>query len=192
MGARVVVGVSGSLASLAALRAAAGEARRAGRVLVAVIAWEPPEGEGLYARRPDRAWARHWEAEARATLDRAFEEAFGGAPQGVTVERWVVRDRPGRALCGLVEHGDDLLVLGTRRRWSRTGRHVHAHAGCPVMTVPGPSIPKHARRTLRKARAADFSAPAPFPDVSGPSARRGARTFHPLDPRRDGLDHRSG
>ncbi|TGA93813.1 universal stress protein, partial [Streptomyces sp. MZ04] len=55
MGARVVVGVSGSPASLAALRVGVDEARRAGRVLVAVIAWEPPEGEGLYARRPDRA-----------------------------------------------------------------------------------------------------------------------------------------
>ncbi|MEV8017952.1 universal stress protein [Streptomyces sp. NPDC086554] len=192
MGARVVVGVSGSLASLAALRAAAGEARRSGRVLVAVIAWEPPEGEGLYLRRPDRAWARHWQDAARASLDRAFEEAFGGSPQGVTVERWVVRDRPGRALCGLVQRGDDLLVLGTRRRWSRTGRHVHAHAGCPVMTVPGPSAPRHARRALRKARAEDFAAIPPLPTALMTGSRRRARIFRPVDPRRAGLDRRPG
>ncbi|MGW7082323.1 universal stress protein [Streptomyces sp. NPDC054871] len=114
VGARFVVGVSGSPASLAALRVGVEEARRGGRVLVAVIAWEPPEGEGLYARRPDRAWARHWEAVARERLDQAFEEALGGAPEGVVVERWVVRGKAGPAVCDLAAAGsaDDLVVLG--------------------------------------------------------------------------------
>ncbi|MEV0323846.1 universal stress protein [Streptomyces sp. NPDC050658] len=173
MGARVVVAVSGSLASLAALRAGAREARRAGLVLVAVIAWEPPEGEGLYAKRPDRAWAEQWETAARESLDRAFDEAFGGVPQGVTVERRVVRDRPGRALCGLVSGADDLLVLGVRRRWSRISRYVHAHAGCPVMAVPGPWVPKHARRTLRRLSVADFVRPAMSPAEVGLDRRPG-------------------
>ncbi|MCX4420352.1 hypothetical protein [Streptomyces mirabilis] len=52
---QVVVGVSGSLAGLAALRTAVRAARSSGRVLVAVLAWEPPEGEVLHARNPDSA-----------------------------------------------------------------------------------------------------------------------------------------
>ncbi|MGW7309631.1 universal stress protein, partial [Streptomyces sp. NPDC054835] len=63
---RIVVGVSGSLASLAALRQAAALARRDGAELLAVLAWEPPEGEAAHARTPDRAWARLWADEARA------------------------------------------------------------------------------------------------------------------------------
>ncbi|MER5827735.1 universal stress protein, partial [Streptomyces mirabilis] len=41
---RVVVGVSGSPGSLAALHRGAFEARRTGAVLLAVGAWEPPRG----------------------------------------------------------------------------------------------------------------------------------------------------
>ncbi|MGW4979256.1 universal stress protein [Streptomyces mirabilis] len=74
---QVVVGVSGSLAGLAALRTAARAARDSGRVLVAVHAWEPPEGEVLYVRNPDGAWPARCAREAAARLDRAFEEAFG-------------------------------------------------------------------------------------------------------------------
>ncbi|MFD8650592.1 universal stress protein [Streptomyces mirabilis] len=96
---QVVVGVSGSLAGLAALRTAARAARSSGRVLVAVLAWEPPEGEVLHARNPDSAWAARCAREAAARLDRAFEEAFGGTPSEVTVVRRVVRARPDRALC---------------------------------------------------------------------------------------------
>ena len=70
---QVVVGVSGSLVGLAALRTATRAARDSGRVLVAVLAWEPPEGEVLYARNPDSAWAAHCAREAAARLDRAFE-----------------------------------------------------------------------------------------------------------------------
>ncbi|WP_447041000.1 universal stress protein [Streptomyces sp. DSM 118878] len=150
---RVVVGVSGSLASLAALRAAADEARRSGRLLVAVTAWEPPEGEALYLRHPDPAWARQWRAEARARLDGAFDAVFGGAPPGVRCERRVVRARPERALPGLAVHPYDLLVLGTRpgrRRPGRLRRRVGARALCPVLTVPAPAVPRGLRRTLRR------------------------------------------
>ncbi|MEU5953015.1 universal stress protein [Streptomyces sp. NPDC047525] len=174
MGARVVVGVSGSLASLAALRVGVEEARRAGRVLVAVIAWEPPEGEGLYARRPDRAWARHWEAEARGRLDRAFEEVFGGAPEGVVVERWVVRGAAGRAVCEFVGAAEeDLVVLGARKGWGwgRVSRHAQRRAGCRVMVVPGPVAPRGMRRALRKARPEDFSPGPPSPELPAPRAR---------------------
>ncbi|MET8682707.1 universal stress protein [Streptomyces sp. NPDC004732] len=156
----VVVGVSGSLASLAALRAGAEQARRGGRVLVAVHAWEPPEGEGLYLRHPDPQWARHWWTEARARLDRAFDEVFGGAPPGVVSERRVIRGRPGRVLCELAAHPDDLLVLGARpgrHHVTRTHRYVHTHATCAVLTVPAPPAPKGMRRTLRRMTTEDFA-----------------------------------
>ncbi|MFE5022196.1 universal stress protein [Streptomyces sp. NPDC056656] len=161
---QVVVGVSDSLGGLAALRAAAEQARRSGRVLVAVLAWEPPEGEGLYARRPDPRWARHWHGEARARLDRAFAEALGGPPQDVDLVRRVVRARPGRALCEAVTGPDDLLVIGVhpRRMWrGRIHRYVVTHAGCPVLTVPAPPLARHELRALRRASAHDFAAAGP-------------------------------
>ncbi|WP_369205793.1 universal stress protein [Streptomyces sp. PU-14G] len=164
---RLVVGVSGSLASLAALRAGAREARAGGRTLVAVLAWEPPEGESAYMLRPDRAWARHWYGEARARLEAAFDEAFGGDPPGVrTVGRRVVRDQPWRALCTVADRADDHLIVGTRApsravfglgaRYGPTTRKVLARAGCPVLTVPAPRFPRHYRTMLRRARADDF------------------------------------
>lgn len=52
--ARVVVGVSGSLGSVTALRRAASEARRRSAELWPVLAWVPPGGE-LAARRSPAA-----------------------------------------------------------------------------------------------------------------------------------------
>ncbi|QDQ14473.1 universal stress protein [Streptomyces spectabilis] len=158
---RVVVGVSGdSLASLAALRVAAREARRSGRTLVAVLAWEPPEGEALYLRHPDPAWAAHWRGVARERLTGAFDEAFGGGPPGVVAERSVTRGRPGPVLCRVASRPEDLLVVGVRRggRWpGRVRRYAEAHAACPVVAVPAPLEPVALRRALRRARAEDFA-----------------------------------
>lgn len=111
----VVVGVSSSLASLAALRRGVLEARRDGRTPVAVAAWEPPDGETLYAKRPDRAWARMWEDKARLRLSRAFDEALGSVPTDLHVVRRVVRDEPGSALCAIAHRPDDLLIVARRR-----------------------------------------------------------------------------
>ncbi|MEU6658260.1 universal stress protein [Streptomyces sp. NPDC046821] len=159
-GGQVVVGVSDSLGGLAALRAATEEARRSDRVLVAVLAWEPPEGERRYARFADQEWARHRHGEARAALDRAFAEALGGPPRDVDLVCRVVRDRPGHALCATASGPDDLLVIGVhpRRLWrGRIHRYVVAHADCPVMTVPAPPGPtRHELRALRRATARDF------------------------------------
>jgi nucleotide-binding universal stress UspA family protein len=154
--------VSGSLASLAALRVAAHAARESGRTLVAVLAWEPPEGEALYVRNPDSAWAAQCEREARARLDRAFDEVFGGTPQGITVRRRVIRGRPDRVLLAWVADPADLLVLGTRtgtRTSPRRGpvrRRVRARARCPVLIAPTPELPRRDRRALRRATAEDF------------------------------------
>lgn len=158
VGGRVVAGVSGSPASLAALRSAVAEARRSERSLVAVLAWEPPEGEAMYRRWPDAAWARHWHVQARARLAEAFGEALGGIPYDVDVTPRVVRDRPGAALVETAAHPDDLLVIGVRPRSLRRAahRHVRRHAVCPVLTVPVRPLLRTELRALRRMSAADF------------------------------------
>ncbi|MBO1331272.1 universal stress protein [Streptomyces sp. VRA16 Mangrove soil] len=143
---RVVVGVNGSPASLAALRSAVDQARRTHRPLVAAIAWQPPEGEGLYSRWPDRQWARHWYGEARATLTGAFEAALGGLPSDVDATLRVVRGKPGPVLVGLTSGPDDLLVVGGHR--GAVHRHVRRHSLCPVLTVPVRKVNKAELRAL--------------------------------------------
>ena len=199
---RVVVGVSGSLASLAALRYATALARRESVPLLAVLAWEPPEGEGLYARRPDRDWARLWAEDARHRLRNAFADALGAAPADLAVERRIVRDAPAAALRTAADRPGDLLVVGAAARRGRLARlrrrpvlrAVRNDAACPVLTVPGPELRPGEARVLRR------NARTSVPDGSGTEARadrdrraersdegRGSRTG-----RRDGGRTRGG
>ncbi|GGR97708.1 hypothetical protein GCM10010252_40430 [Streptomyces aureoverticillatus] len=153
-----VGGRGGSGASLAALRAGARLARRDGRRLVVVLAWEPPEGEALYLRRPDPEWARYWERDAWGRLDAAFDAVFGGVPVGVEVERRVVRGPAGRVLCGVASRPADVLVVGARggRRWrGRVRRYVDAHAVGAVLVVPVVGVSRGVRRALRRVTVAD-------------------------------------
>ncbi|GAA2771037.1 universal stress protein [Streptomyces showdoensis] len=168
---RIVVGVSGSLASLAALRHATALARRERAELLAVLAWGPPEGEAAYARTPDRAWAGMWAEHARAGLTRAFEDALGAAPEGLVVERRLVRDAPAAALCRAADRPGDLLVLGTTTGRGRLGgprrrpvlRAVTARAGGPVLVVPGPVLRRGEARVLRRHARAAVVAPGEYP-----------------------------
>ncbi|MFB6841340.1 universal stress protein [Streptomyces sp. NPDC056361] len=172
-GGRVVVGVSGSLASLAALRRATSVARRDGVPLLAVLAWEPPEGEALHARMPDRAWARLWEEDARRRLEDAVLDGLGRIPADVVFEGRAVRGAPADVLRALAGRPGDLLVVGAaprRGRLSRLRRRpvlraVLDRAACPVLTVPGPALlPGEARVLRRNARAS-------APDGAGAEAR---------------------
>ncbi|MFI8763940.1 universal stress protein [Streptomyces sp. NPDC053792] len=182
-GGRVVVGVTGSLASLAALRHATAVARRNGAPLLAVLAWEPPEGEALFARMPDRAWARLWGEDARRRLEEALADGLGGAPVDLAFEARVVRGAPAAALCSVADRPGALLVLGSapgRGRFARLRRQPVLRAAlhrapCPVLTVPGPVLrPGEARVLRRNART-----PAPgrateyghSPSVPGPKVR---------------------
>lgn len=156
----MVVGVSDSLAGLAALRRGILEARRTGRTLVAVRAWEPPEGDALYRRRPEPSWGRLWSEEARRLLDRVFELACGGPPADLRIVRRVVRGPAGPVLCSIASSPDDLLVIGKARprgplaRLHRrpVHRHVPARAECEVLVVAGPRLLPREARILRRDR----------------------------------------
>ncbi|MFE4520237.1 universal stress protein, partial [Kitasatospora sp. NPDC056783] len=132
---RVIVGLSGSLSSLAALYHAVGEAARSQAVLVPVAAWAVSERDGL---RP----LAELEHAARRRLDVAFEQAYGGYPSDLVIHPLVVNSEPGPALVGAVTGPEDLLVLGaaTRRRLDRlrhgsVARHCRHRARCRVVEV---------------------------------------------------------
>jgi nucleotide-binding universal stress UspA family protein len=163
---RVIAGVSGSLRSLGALRAAVAEARSAGAAVLAVLAWAPAGGEIAYLRAPCPLLLRLWEQEAHERMRDAFDEAFGGMPDDVAVRQLVVRAPPGPALVELADQPGDLLVVGYGGR-SRLGCAVHghvtrycmAHARCPVLAVPPPELIRELRPRRHHWRPEDFATP---------------------------------
>ncbi|MGW4567552.1 universal stress protein [Streptomyces sp. NPDC004561] len=141
--ARVVVGVSGSLGSVTALRRATALARRLGAELWPVLAWEPPGGDQAARRSPAAGLpVEEWQRLARQRLVSVLEEIFGTVSPGVPVHALVVRGAPGRALVAVADREDDVLVVGAGRRGlqrafsGRVSRHCLAHAVCPVLAVP--------------------------------------------------------
>ncbi|HEX5594497.1 MAG TPA: universal stress protein [Micromonosporaceae bacterium] len=135
-GGRIVVGVDGSDAAHAALRWAVGQARLAGAVLDAVIAWDYPVfsvGEILLPPHDP-------ESMARQMLQYAVEEA---QTDGVDLRQHVLA---GHAAQVLVETAKEarLLVVGSRGRGTFTAAmlgsvayHCVQHAPCPVVVVRG-------------------------------------------------------
>src|SRR5450759_3156417 len=84
---RIVVGVSGSLASLTALRWATDEARLRGASLNVVRAWDPARHAAPYAAPGHRPTCDEDQVTARDGLAAAIRDAFGpAAPDGVTAE----------------------------------------------------------------------------------------------------------
>jgi nucleotide-binding universal stress UspA family protein len=141
--ARVVVGVSGSLGSVTALRRATALARRLGAELWPVLAWEPPGGDPAARRSPAASLlVEDWQRLARQRLASVLEEIFGGDAPGVPMHAVVVRGAPGPALVATADREDDVLVVGAGRRGlqrafsGRVSRHCLAHAVCPVLAVP--------------------------------------------------------
>lgn len=165
---RIIAGVSGSLRSLGALRAAAAEARKYGIPLAAALAWTPRGGEIAYQRAPCPLLLRLWEQEARERLHGAFEQALGGRPADITITELVVRGEPGPVLVRLADRPDDILVVGygRRRRLSyvmhgAVTRYCMAHARCPVLAVPPPELIAELRPWRHHWRAEDFAQPLP-------------------------------
>jgi nucleotide-binding universal stress UspA family protein len=139
-GARVLVGVGDSIASVTVLRAAARIADELDAELLAVRAWLAPPT--LPGSRPEL----HDEARATAThaLARQVDAAFpDGRPSRLRMEI-----RQGTPAAVLVEGSRtaDVVVVGRRgrSRWSAAllgsvSLPVAAHAGCPVLVVPDES-----------------------------------------------------
>ena len=142
-GQRVIVGVTGSVGNLEALRRAAAEARRHETVLVAVHAWTPPGGDLAERRCSVPELRQVWQDAAWQRMRDAFDTALGGPPPDLHVEPVVVRGDAGRVLVTVASGDDDLLVVGAGRRgllWRllhrRVGRYCLARAACPVLVVP--------------------------------------------------------
>jgi len=144
---RIVVGVSGSLGSLAALHRAVDEARRTEAEVLAVLAWLPQGGEHGYRLAPCPPLLAAWEDAAVARLGEALDEAFGCVPAGVRLSAQVVRGDTGPALVHTADRPDDLLVVGAGsgsllRRGLRPSVTAYCvkRAACPVLAVPKPTL----------------------------------------------------
>jgi nucleotide-binding universal stress UspA family protein len=131
----VIVGVDHSEQSVAALAAAADQARRRGVPLVPVYVHDPvlTDIAGVGVAAPDPA---AMEANERRTLELAAEVA-----QGVDVQAEVLVGNPGDELKRLARP-QDLLVVGSRGRGGFTGlllgstsTQLAQHAHCPVLVV---------------------------------------------------------
>jgi nucleotide-binding universal stress UspA family protein len=163
---RVIAGVNGSMRSLAALRVAVDEARSATAVLQPLLAWAPVGGEVAYRRAPCPALLGVWQDAASDRLHRAFDEAFGGMPDGLVIEPVVVRGAAGPALVRMADQPDDLLVVGGGG-WGRIARNFHgavgryclARARCPVLVVPPPELIRELRSRRRHWRPEDVASP---------------------------------
>ena len=165
--ARVVVGVTGSASSAAALRRGVLEARRSGSVLLPVLAWEPPGGEATYRTAPVPALAALWERQARERLEAAIAEAVGVLPADLRVEPLAVRGPAAWALTELADRPDDLLVLGAGPRGriarmfrGRVRRRAAVRTPAPLLLVSPGRPPARVRRDLRRISADDFRPPA--------------------------------
>jgi nucleotide-binding universal stress UspA family protein len=181
-GKRVIVGVSGSLRSLGALRAGVEEARQTGAPLVAVLAWVPAGGELASRRAPCPVLLKLWEQAARERLTEAFDAAFGGVPADVTARGMVVRGRAGPLLVELADQPDDLLVVGCGRgNWltstvrGSVTRYCMAHAHCPVLAVPPPEMIAEVRSRSHRWRPEDFAAAQDARPAATPGAEAARR-----------------
>ena len=142
-GQRVIVGVTGSVCNLQALRCAAAEARRRETPLLAVHAWVPPGGEMAERQCSIPELRQVWQNAAWHRLWDAFDAALGGLPPDLHVEATAVRGDPGRVLVATASQANDLLVIGAGRRGipgrllrRQVGRYCLVHAACPVLVVP--------------------------------------------------------
>jgi len=143
---RVIVGASGSPASLRALRYAQHLARDYDATLVPVLAWLPPCGDLADRRTPNEELRRIWAQDAHQKLQDALNLAWGTPPADLPVCPLVRRGQPGPVLVGAACRPGDLLVLGAAGRgalaWigGRVSRYCLAYAQSPVLVLPMPPL----------------------------------------------------
>jgi nucleotide-binding universal stress UspA family protein len=153
---RIFAGVSGSPASVHALRHAAELARKHDATLIPLLTRVPPGGDLDECKHPslhlrqlwqDDAWQRPWDT---------LGTAFGGLPAGVCAQPVVLRGKPGQVLTGVARQAGGLLVIaagrhGPLRRLGccRVSRYCLANAHCPVLATPPPALAQRAGYGLR-------------------------------------------
>lgn len=139
---RIVVGVDGSPASVAALKWAARQAALTGSTVDATISWEYPMqyGNELLYEGID------WVSLAHSTIATAIAEA----DLAMEINSVVTEGHPAQVLIA-ASTGADLLVVGSRGRGGFAGlflgsvsQYVTAHASCPVLVVREPEQPSPA------------------------------------------------
>jgi nucleotide-binding universal stress UspA family protein len=130
----IIVGVSGSPASAAALRWAENEAHRRHGELKVVRTWQP-ERRAAYASPPVRPDGRAGQEQARKELTDTVRAVLGPSPlpdtTTVVVEGTAERELVAESV------GADLLVLGSGSRITigPVVRTCLSHAHCPVVVV---------------------------------------------------------
>ena len=148
---RVVAGVSGSPGSVPALRHAADLARHHDALLIPLHTWVPSEGDLHERKHPCLELRQLWEDDAWQRLWEALDTALGSLPAGMRTQPVVLRGKPGKVLTGAARQPGDLLVIGAGRpgglrRLGSGGvaRYCLAHACCPVLAIPPPSLAQEA------------------------------------------------
>jgi nucleotide-binding universal stress UspA family protein len=144
---RVIAGVSGSPGSVPALRYAAELARENRAALIPVLVWTPPGGEMADRTHPSGHLRRIWADAAWQRLWAEVELALGGVPADVEFNPRALRGEPADVLVDITGAEGDVLVVGTGRRGPlrrllacHVSRYCLAHARCPVVAVPPPSL----------------------------------------------------
>jgi len=155
----IVVGVSGSHASEAALRWAAAEADRVGAQLRVVQAWEP-EQRAYYAHPAAPDEARFARERAGRSLACSMRAMLGPEPRPETFTA-VVEGPAERALVDQAS-GADLLVLGSEsgilagRSIGPVIRACLSRASCPVVVVSPQNFPRRSSVPAAGGPAASF------------------------------------
>jgi nucleotide-binding universal stress UspA family protein len=142
--ARIVTGVDGSPASVAALRWAIGQAELTGAAVDAVIAWHFPVlgASGGFGIELAAMGPGDWRKTAENTAAEVISGALGPASD-VRVRVRVVEGDPARSLTD-ASAGADLLVVGSRGHGGVTeallgsvSEYCVRHAACPVVVTRG-------------------------------------------------------
>lgn len=140
---RIVVGVDGSPAALAALRWAVQQAKLTGSSIEAVIVWQTPSLEmSGYGWAPlTIAECAEFMDSANKTLEAAIAEVT--TPGGPEIRSVVLQGTPAQVLLETSATAD-LLVVGSRGQGTfvdalvgSVSRHVFEHARCPVVIMRG-------------------------------------------------------
>jgi len=132
---RIIVGVDGSEASIAALRVARALAEPLSAPVEAWACWDVPAGYGVYLA----VGIEGFKYAAHQVLEQALADAFEEVP--AFVHPRLVRGRPGPALIDASRNAS-LLVVGRRGHGNFVPGSVSSacvsHAHCPVLVVHAP------------------------------------------------------